>query len=248
MVKDEYYRMAEVESTHWWYRSLHFLVLKHIKKHFSSRKIKIIDAGCGTGGLMSFLIGRGYRDIHGFDVSDVAVKFCQDNNLSVFKGNLKNISDYFQEEDADVIISNDTFYFLSIDEQRKLADDIYRVLRKGGVLIANMPALKTFGGIHDLQVGIKRRFEREDIGRVFDGNKYALLTKTFWPLALSPVIWLSRYVQRLKMKLNPDTRIISDLKNEGKIINSMLFSITKAENQILSKKPFGSSLFLVMKK
>jgi SAM-dependent methyltransferase len=248
MVKDEYYNMARLEHSHWWYRSLHLLVLKHIQKHFCSKEINIIDAGCGTGGLMYFLKKKGYQKVEGFDLSETALKICNQNGFFVFRGDLRNIADYYMENFADVIISNDTFYFLSIDEQRNLTDKIYRLLRKDGVLITNMPSLKAFRGNHDVQVGIQKRFEEEDIWKVFDRKKYSLVTKTYWPFLLSPIIWISRYIQRLKIKFNPQSAIRSDLKDEGRIINSILLSVTKTENYLFDRKPFGTSLFLLMKK
>lgn len=48
----EYIKMAKAERNHWWYRNLHYLVLDTIKNRFSRRDIAIIDAGCGTGGVI----------------------------------------------------------------------------------------------------------------------------------------------------------------------------------------------------
>jgi hypothetical protein len=111
-----------------------------------------------------------------------------------------------------------------------------------------MPSLGAFRGIHDRQVGINRRFERRDILKVFDPLKYVVITEKCWPFILSPVIWLARYIQRMKMKLNSNSVIASDVRNEGRLINSILFALTNSENNLLSRKPFGSSLFLAMRK
>ncbi|MDP1726474.1 MAG: class I SAM-dependent methyltransferase [Bacteroidota bacterium] len=248
MVKEEYYRMADTEKEHWWYRSLHFLVLSHIKKYFNERNIKIIDAGCGTGGLITFMKKQGYINIDGFDASDIAVQICNKQNIAAFKGDLRNISKYYMDNHADVVISNDTFYFLDMEDQRNLTDEVNNVLRKDGLLITNIPSLQAFRGIHDVQVGIKKRFDKKDIWKIFDRNKYSLVTEMYWPFVLSPPIWFARFMQRTKMKMNPDTVIKSDLSKQNKFINSILFYITNFENNMLSRKPFGSSLFLVMKK
>ncbi len=248
MVKDEFYRMADTEKEHWWYRSLHFLVLCHIKKYFHDRNIKIIDAGCGTGGLITFMKNQGYKNIDGFDASDIAVQICNKRNIAAFQGDLRDISKYYMDNHADAVISNDTLYFLDREEQRNLTDNISNLLKKDGLLITNIPSLPAFRGIHDVQVGIKKRIERKDIWKIFDQNKYTMLTQMYWPFVLSPPIWFARFIQRTKMRINPDTIIKSDLSNQGKWINSILFYITNMENTMLSRKPFGSSLFLVMKK
>lgn len=248
MVKDEYYRMADTEQEHWWYRSLHFLVLQHIKKYFKDQNIKIIDAGCGTGGLINFMKNQGYNNIDGFDVSDIAVQICNKRNIAAYKGDLREISKYYMDNYADVVISNDTFYFLDTEDQRKLTDKISNLLKNDGLLITNIPSLNAFSGIHDIQVGIKKRFNKKDIWEIFDRNKYAMVTEMYWPFVLSLPIWVTRLIQRIKMKLNPDIEIKSDLNKQGKLLNSVLFYITNIENKIFSRKPFGSSLFLVMMK
>ena len=67
----EYERMYEVERTLWWYQSLHGRILHHIHKHFGAPTpdLKIMDAACGTGGLLSFLREKGYLNLVGFDYS-----------------------------------------------------------------------------------------------------------------------------------------------------------------------------------
>ena len=58
--KKEYLKMDEVESKHWWYVSLHYLTLKAIQNKFNFLDVSILDAGCGTGGLLSFLKRKKY--------------------------------------------------------------------------------------------------------------------------------------------------------------------------------------------
>jgi 2-polyprenyl-3-methyl-5-hydroxy-6-metoxy-1,4-benzoquinol methylase len=80
---EEYEKMAKVEKSHWLCRTLHNLVLDFIRRYRQNRDIVILDAGCGTGGLMHFLRGCGYRNLKGVDVSNVAVKWCHRRNLDV---------------------------------------------------------------------------------------------------------------------------------------------------------------------
>src|SRR3954463_14001680 len=65
--------MANSERTLWWYRCLHALTLRHIKKYSPVADPFILDAGSGTGGLISFLNSHGYTSVDGFDLSPYAV-------------------------------------------------------------------------------------------------------------------------------------------------------------------------------
>lgn len=73
--EEEYRRMFEVEQKLWWYGRLHRMVLKNIRQQFEDRQIRILDAACGTGGLLSYLHAKGYKNCSGFDASAHAVKF-----------------------------------------------------------------------------------------------------------------------------------------------------------------------------
>lgn len=248
MHPDEYANMANHEQTHWWYRSLHQLVLAQIEKHFTSKEIRIADGGCGTGGLILFLREKGYKHVKGFDKSVTAVQMAQKKNLDVFEGDLNKVATYFEEDSIDVFISNDTFYFLNHLQQLKATDSISRLLRENGLLILNIPSLKIFRGIHDERVGIGERLARKDVSRIFDNRKYQVVSKIYWPFFLSPFIGLARFVQRFKMKFNKELTIKSDVRDENKVVNSILYSVTSFENTLLKAKPFGSSLLIVLKK
>ncbi|RME58453.1 class I SAM-dependent methyltransferase, partial [Candidatus Parcubacteria bacterium] len=72
MKKQAYQEMFQVENTHWWYRGLHDLVLHLLDKWFPGKSLKIFDAGCGTGQLISLLSDAGHQ-VSGLDYSDDAV-------------------------------------------------------------------------------------------------------------------------------------------------------------------------------
>ena len=70
--------MYELESTHWWFRSLHELVLGYLDKS-RKKNINILDAGCGTGRLMFQMKSLG--EITGFDFRDTALSYCRKRGL-----------------------------------------------------------------------------------------------------------------------------------------------------------------------
>jgi SAM-dependent methyltransferase len=245
---EEYAKMAEAEGTLWWYRALHHLVLAALDKHSPGKRVSILDAGCGTGGLMLFLRDRGYANVRGLDLSESAVAFCRQRGLDVRQGDLARVGELSAAGDADAIVSNDTMCYFDEAGQAGVVGQFARILKPGGLLVMNLPALRAFGGIHDVSVGIRKRFSRKDTGRLLDHAQFELLEETYWPFFASPLIYAARLAQRIKMRRNPGFEVRSDVELPPAWVNRLLGGVTLAENRLLRRKPFGSSLFLAARR
>ncbi len=244
----EYEKMAAVEQEHWWYRTLHSLVLDSIRRNFTGDDAEIIDAGCGSGGLLLFLHKNGYTRLEGFDLSPDAVTICRRRALNVYIESLLNIAGRYARSSADIIISNDTLYYLNEQERFDFTRQCFQVLKPGGILICNVPALKAFHGIHDIAVGIKHRFSKRDVQKLFNPAQYQIVKEVYWPFLLSPIIFQKRLLQRIKMRMAPDFVAYSDIELPNPRLNNLLARVTLFENRWFSRKPFGISLFLVIRK
>ncbi|OGH56098.1 MAG: hypothetical protein A3G34_12885 [Candidatus Lindowbacteria bacterium RIFCSPLOWO2_12_FULL_62_27] len=246
--KEEYEKMARLEEAHWWYRALHRLTLQALERHAVPRSGLILDAGCGTGGLLAHLRRAGYMELRGIDISDDAIEMCRAKSLDVIQGDIREIGRHAPGGDAAAIVCHDVFYFLDRGEWAQTAARFHDALAPDGLVIMNLPAFAAFRGIHDMAVGIRHRFTKRDIGDIFDAARFARLRAIYWPFFLSPLIFGTRAVQRLRLRSRRDVPIRSDLSLPPAGLNDVLYHLTRLENDGLARKPFGSSLFLVMKK
>ena len=58
MEADEYLKLADLEDDIWFFRAAHAHVRRELLRHLPiSRPARILDAGCGTGGLLKRLAG-----------------------------------------------------------------------------------------------------------------------------------------------------------------------------------------------
>lgn len=248
---EEYNVMYEAEEKLWWYKILHEKVLKEVQNKFGENmQIKILDAGCGTGGLMSFLINNGYKNIQGFDYSEDAVSFCKERNLSVQQIDITNFDDVFENEIFDVIINNDVVYQFENLMIKKIFSTFQNKLNSDGILITNNNAFKIFYGTHDIAVGGKQRFSLSDFEDILKEVSLKIVYYSYWTWVLSPLILSVRLLQQLQLKLNliDLKKIKSDVDVPSDFINNFLYRIVKIEEMLLKKGFFGSSLFMVLKK
>lgn len=241
----EYTRMADAEGKLWWYRALHNLVREAVAAHSKGTEARILDAGCGTGGLMQCLARQGYRNVSGFDLSPFAIEICRQRGLNARQGDLRDVNSGSSK--WDVIVSNDTLYYFSDSAtQERIVRSFWQILAPGGLLILNLPALRCFRGRHDQAVGIKRRFSQEDVPRLLTPVGFKVVSSRYWPFLLSPLIFAVRFTQRLNTAFSKsDATAASDTRVPPRWLNELFAGITRFETTRLRAAPFGSSLFVV---
>lgn len=247
--EEEYRRMFEVEQKLWWYGRLHRMVLKNIRQQFEDRQIRILDAACGTGGLLSYLHAKGYKNCSGFDASAHAVKFSKDRQLDVDLGDLRKVNAFRPEQTYDVICCNDALYFLTDEEISDTLRQFKSSLVPNGMILINIHAFQVFAGTHDLAVGSSRRFTLKDFQKLTKDTGLQITHSTYWPFTLALPISLVRGFQRLQIKRGAyrDTKPESDVKYPGDFINNTLEKLMRFEEKWLPRAPFGSSLFMQLK-
>ncbi len=101
-------------------------------------KERILDLGCGTGNLYRALESKGVYYV-GIDscirALDIArLKMADNNQASLIRCDIKNLC--FKDSSFDKILSNNVLYLLNERAVLSVLNEAYRVLRKGGLLVA----------------------------------------------------------------------------------------------------------------
>src|SRR5205814_8834213 len=95
MLLHEYHTMRQVEDTYWWYQVLRLEVVKDVVSRFSpAQPCKLLDAGCGTGGMLRALREtRPEWQITGLDFSPDAVDYCYERGFAdVIRGSVDEMT------------------------------------------------------------------------------------------------------------------------------------------------------------
>jgi 2-polyprenyl-3-methyl-5-hydroxy-6-metoxy-1,4-benzoquinol methylase len=98
---------------------------------------RILDVGCGSGFLLEWLQDRGYRNVHGIDLSTDQVKYCQSRGLALEEAEAL----IFLEEHPgiDLVILTDILEHLRKDEAITLVSAAHKALNPGGALLIRTP-------------------------------------------------------------------------------------------------------------
>ncbi len=246
--RHEYEAMRSVEDRLWWYKILNGLVLGAIRKRFPDREpgsLRILDAGCGTGGLMRHLIAAGYTQVEGFDLSEDALDLATSSGLTVKRLDLGGAGDAYEGRTFDIVISNEVLYYLPKPSWLPTLTGLAGLVAEDGLLVMNLAAGKKYSGTHDVAVGIKERIEPSAFKHVIADAGLSIRKEKRWPFLLAPAIYLTRTLQRRRLAgLQPD-EIKSDLQGEINPITNRLFYAAAWLSTVL---PFGagSSVFYAL--
>jgi SAM-dependent methyltransferase len=160
METSQYDTMRSLEDTHWWYRTLRSLVLHNLVPGQ-----KILDAGCGTGGMLARLDGF---DPVGIDVSDRAIAHTKARGQGrVCRASICALP--FREGSFDAVLSLDVIYHRQVVDDAAAVAECARVLRPGGTLLLHVPAYEWLSGAHDRATHGIRRYTRERVRSLVEG-------------------------------------------------------------------------------
>lgn len=230
-----------LEKNYWWHVSKRNLVHKEIKRAgIKSPMTRILDAGCGTGIMMSELAKK-FPLTYGIDNSKKALKFCHKRGLHKVKlGDLEKKLP-FPTNHFDVITCLDVIEHLKHDGAA--LKEMHRVLKKDGRIFINVPAFQFLWTHHDDLLWHKRRYRRRELVKLIRKSGFRVQKSSYFYSFL-----FLQAVVLFKLGLlfgGKKTSVIPP-----KPINYLLLSLCFLEQKIIKflPLPFGLSVFLVATK
>jgi len=121
---------------------------------FNTSKGKLLDIGCTNGDFSEPLVKNGY-DCYGLEYVNKAIKESTEKGIKVIKGSFLEKFP-FEDEFFDVVFAGEVIEH-TIDDKFFL-EEIFRVLKKDGLLILTTPNLVSFGNRFLMVLGKMPRF------------------------------------------------------------------------------------------
>lgn len=242
MRSSEYDLIYQLENRHFFYVSLHQLVLLLIKKYYPlTTKSRVLDAGCGTGMLASYLskIAR----VSAIDAHPKAVAYTSSRGVKASLSSVNKLP--FQNNYFDVITCLDVIYHKKVIDYKALAE-FYRTLKPGGILIIRVPAYQFLYRLSDVHVHTRQRYDYQELRSKLKTANFTIRKLSFMNILLFPFALGQKLIQQLKHEQDS----ASPLPTIPPIINKFISAIFMFETRLLQHMdfPFGLGLIAVVQK
>ncbi len=230
MEPDEYALMDAAEGRMWWYRALHVRILAAL----GDVRGAVLDAGCGTGGLLARLRAtRADLGLIGVEWSESACRrAAAKSGTPIARGSANALP--FADASFDAVIAADLLCHRAVDPERALAE-LRRVLRPGGRLVVNMPAYAWLFSAHDRRVHNVRRLTARQTARMLDRAGFCRVRARYWNSLLLPLMVLHR------MRLS-GADSSSDVALFPPWLDATLHGVTEIERRLPLVLPAGGSV------
>jgi ubiquinone/menaquinone biosynthesis C-methylase UbiE len=221
----------------WWFRSLHENLFTMFHQKLPKRPYGLIlDAGCGTGGLLCTLAqALPQCTLLGLDIDKMACEIARSKSGQfVCLGSANALP--FPDGCLTAIFSADLLCHFGVD-QKKALQDFHRCLQSEGVIVLNLPAYPWLLSGHDRAVHNVRRYTSHDIRGLLMAAGFINVETTYWNTVLFPLMILRRV---LFSKTDE-----SDVRLYASPVETIFRMIMRFETFILSRGlslPYGGSV------
>lgn len=237
-----YAAFDELEDRHWWFLGRRAIVLAVARRLVEPRgRPRILDVGCGTGGMLAALAELG--DVYGIEAEARAVAAARrrvGEEVRVRHGYIPD--DLPEGERFDLVTALDVIEHLEDPEAALVG--VRRVLVPNGRLIVTVPAFPFLWSGHDEVNGHFRRYTRASLEAELTGAGFEIVHCTYFnSLLFAPTALLRRLGQW--RRANGAAR--SDLFIPPRAVNVLLRELFALERIWVPRLavPFGVSLLAV---
>ena len=205
-------------------------------------KLKILDAGCGSGAALKYLSKFG--NVIGVDISDEALRFAKKRG-KVRKANVSSLP--FNDSSFDVVVCLDVLFHQWIINDMKAISEFSRVLKKDGILLMREPAFDWMKSNEDVIGFTRYRYTTDSVKRKLNKNSFDIMKISYANFFLFPLVLLKRLPVVIGLKKES---AVSDIYKLNRLLNFFLSLFLFVEAFILKyiNLPYGTSVIGVARK
>jgi SAM-dependent methyltransferase len=223
--RSEIRKLAALEDQHWWYRERRHLLSRQIRP---LRPGQAVDVGAAAGGNTRVLRAHGW-DAVALEHSEDGARIAHERGIPSLRADALKLP--FATMCLDLVVAYDVLEHIADDTA--VVSEFHRVLRPGAAALVAVPADPKLWSSHDVAVGHVRRYTREGLISVLEGEGFTIESVASWNVLLRPVAaWRRR------------TSTGSDLKPMAPWVNGGLRAVVAAERYLPVTSLPGVSLLV----
>jgi ubiquinone/menaquinone biosynthesis C-methylase UbiE len=241
MQLDEYRKLAAVEDEMWYFRALNRRMLLPLEP-WRNRTAHVLDAGCGTGGLIKDLQAASpHWQITGLDYSPTACSLAHERTAAkIVQGSITALP--FPNESFDIVVSADVIS--QVEDGSQAIREFARVLKPEGMVVINVAAYQWMWSYHDITCETKHRFRRSELLRLLERAGLTPVMSSYANMLIFPLIFSRR-------KLFPPANRTSDVNSYSPAVEGFCGAMAGLEYASMRRGlslPAGTSIFVAATK
>jgi 2-polyprenyl-3-methyl-5-hydroxy-6-metoxy-1,4-benzoquinol methylase len=240
--RELYDEHASLEQDHWWFVGRRAIIDAVLTRHLPAvTDRRILDVGCGTGGMLPLLARFG--TVSGIEAEPLAVEHCR-SAFGEFEVRLGAIPEGVPSDGGiDLVTAFDVIEH--IEDDLAALRSLREALCPAGVAVITVPALQWLWSDHDVVNGHQRRYTRRRLVDVVEQAGFHVQHVSYFNTALLPVVATARLAQGLRKRpVAPH----SDFTMPSAPVNATLTWVLGSERRIVARTglPVGVSLIAVL--
>ena len=238
--------MFRLEDSLWWYVGMRRIVERLIRRELATKNetMRILDAGCGTGGSLAEL--ERFGQVTAFDFSRRALDFyLRRQRGSIVQASVDAIP--FADASFDLVTSFDVICQIPASQEDTALREMGRVLKPSGGLLLRVPAFQFLYGPHDVVLQTQHRYASKEMTDKLRRGGFQPLRVTYANTLLFPVALARRLLAKAGSNNAPPK---SDVRPVPHLLNKALAAVLSAEAPLIERRdlPVGLSLIAVARK
>jgi len=242
----EFENIANAENSFWWYRGMHDIALRLLRRTLPARPSRILEAGCGTG---NFALKAAKEFGCPVDVMDLAaegLRYARANGLQrMVQADIRALP--IASDQYECVLSLDVLIHLERGTERAAVAELARVTRPGGFLMIRVAALDALRSRHSAFTHERQRFTKARLLRLARENGLEPVRCTYLNSLLLPVALVRFRVWEPLMRKPVD----SGVKPVAGWLDGVLGSVLWVEGGLVEwgwDLPLGQTVVLIARK
>ncbi|MDQ6746117.1 MAG: class I SAM-dependent methyltransferase [Actinomycetota bacterium] len=239
-------QFVELERTHFWFVGRRRIFFHLLDRELAGRTdAKILDVGCGAGGMLAPL-GR-YGEVTGVDMQPELVEFCRQRGFArVCVGSAYELP--AAAASIDLLTLFDTIEHVPDDE--RVLREVRRVLVPGGRVFISVPAYGFLYANNDRVAHHERRYTAGPLRRKLIAAGLEPIQVTYFNTFLFPAILPAVMAKKLRERFvdpQDQTNLSHDVPGG---VNRVLAGVMGGERHLLARRslPFGHSIVAIARR